>query len=156
MNKIKFVYAAIRMAVCCFLLLSLTGCEKVDTVYNYDDEMSGSSRVSEPSFGKFLTVSTYDQIDFKIRFKHGGDTRDNMHCTIYWKAYASKPSSTPKPKDLTKVETMRLIDHTKTKSVFDKSHVGFYGGTYIYYYAVCKNSKGSCETPIDYTIIKRL
>ena len=60
------------MAVCCFLLLSLTGCEKDDTVYNYDDEITGGSRVSEPSFDKFLTVSTYDQVDFKIRFKHGG------------------------------------------------------------------------------------
>lgn len=39
--------------------------------------------------------------------------------------------------------------------VFNKSHAGSTGGTYIYYYVECHNSNGSAETPVSYTVVKR-
>ena len=39
--------------------------------------------------------------------------------------------------------------------VFDKSHAGYNGSTYIYYYVECKNSVGSASSSISYTIVKR-
>ncbi len=39
--------------------------------------------------------------------------------------------------------------------VFDKSHAGYSGGTYIYYYVECRNCKGSAESSVYYAIVKR-
>ena len=36
-----------------------------------------------------------------------------------------------------------------------KSHSGFSGGNYIYYYFECENSKYSTETDVKYCIVKR-
>lgn len=69
-------------------------------------------------------------------------------------------------KELTKVESMRqygpAVYHNigskkgMTESiVFDKSHAGYNGGTYIYYYVECENSVGSASSSISYKIVKR-
>ena len=89
-----------------------------------------------------------------MRFKTGGDAEDNIDATVHWKG------------DLKKVESMRQYGvatyHNTgprkgmTESiVFDKSHGGYNGGTYIYYYVECRNSVGKAETAVDYVVVKR-
>lgn len=78
-----------------------------------------------------------------------------MRCTVYWHAYKSKPTSTPKADDLDNVESMRISASTTISTTFEKAHAGVTGGTYIYYYMKCYNSKYSCQTPVTYTIIPR-
>jgi hypothetical protein len=144
-----------RLLTLTFALFSFAffGCESYESDYDYSG--SSSNYVSKPTFDKYLTTTDTDGFSIRLRFSNGGEERSNMSCTVYWKAYSSKPSSTPSKGDLTKCEQMRIYDHTKTKTTFDKSHAGYSGGTYIYYYAVCSNSKGSCTTSINYTIVKR-
>lgn len=107
-----------------------------------------------------------DGFSIRVRFKTGGDNESNLSATVYWKSYSKKPSSTPAKKELTKVESMRqygsaVYHNTGSKKgmtesiVFDKSHAGYNGGTYIYYYVECKNSVGSASSSISYTIVKR-
>ena len=137
----------------CILTFCIVSCDKNDADFEYEDVVTNN--VSAPSFDKCLTTTDTDGFTIRLRFTNGGDDRENMSCQVYWKAYSSKPTSTPTERDLTQSEQMRIYDHTKTKTTFDKSHAGYNGGTYIYYYAVCKNSKGNCKTNITYTIIKR-
>lgn len=73
--------------------------EPVDMDYFYDREEE--TRVEMPSFEKFLTTTDYDGFSIRIRFDNSGDTRDNMSCIVHWKAYSSKPSSTPAKRALT-------------------------------------------------------
>ena len=108
-----------------------------------------------PSFEKYLTTSDYDGFSIRMRFDNGGDIRDNMSCTVHWKAYSSKPSSTPTMSDLTNNETMRIYGNTRKTTTFDKSHAGHRGGTYIYYCATCSNSRHSVTTPVTFCIVKR-
>lgn len=124
----------------------------------FTEEDLTPSNVTDPVFEKYLTISEYDGFTIKLRFKNGGDIRENMSCTVYWRAYAKKPSTTPTEGDMTNCEDMRIVDHNDVtgKTVFEKSHVGFNGGSYIYYYAICKNSKGSSKADLTYTIIPRL
>lgn len=135
------------------LSLHLASCEKDEESEGYEDVTV--SNIEKPTFDKYLTTTDTDGFSIRLRFKNGGDVRENMSCTVYWKAYSKKPSSIPSERDLTHSESMRIYNHTKTKTTFDKSHAGYNGGTYIYYYTKCKNSKGSCKTAITYTIVKR-
>lgn len=137
------------------LILTCHSCEKDDFDYDYDYDNIVTDNISAPSFDKYLTTTDYDGFSIRLRFTNGGDKRENMSCYVYWKAYASKPASTPKERDLTNCESMRIYSHNSAKTTFDKSHAGYNGGTYIYYYAVCENSKGECKTKVNYTIVKR-
>lgn len=143
----------IQSVLLCAISFVVISCDKDEPNFEYEDVVT--SNISLPTFDKYLTTTDTDGFSIRIRFKNGGDNRENMSCQVYWKAYSSKPSSTPTERDLTRSEQMRIYDHTKTKTTFDKSHAGYNGGTYIYYYAVCKNSKGTCKTDITYTIVKR-
>lgn len=78
----------------------------------------------------------------------------------------SKPSKTPTKRDLTKVESMRQYGgatYHKTgpkkgmteSIVFEKSHAGYSGGQYIYYYVECNNSKGSASSSVTYMVTPR-
>lgn len=145
--------AIIQSALLCAISFVVLSCDKDEPNFEYEDVVT--SNISLPTFDKYLTTTDTDGFSIRIRFKNGGDNRENMSCQVYWKAYSSKPSSTPTERDLTRSEQMRIYDHTKTKTTFDKSHAGYNGSTYIYYYAVCKNSKGTCKTDITYTIVKR-
>lgn len=135
------------------VLFSTSGCEQ--EYPNLECENVTTSNVSLPTFDKYLTTTDTDGFSIRLRFTNGGDDRENMSCVVHWRAYYSKPSTSPEERDLNKSEQMRIYDHTKTKTTFDKSHAGYNGGTYIYYYAECKNSKGTCKTKINYTIVKR-
>ena len=141
----------------CLLIITLIcafhSCEKDDFDYDYDNVVTAT--VSAPTFDTYLTTTDMDGFSIRLRFKNGGDKRENMNCNVYWKAYASKPTTTPKERDLTNSESMRIYSHNSSKTTFDKSHAGYNGGTCIYYYAVCKNSKGECKTKVNYTIVKR-
>ena len=150
------------------LLFSVASCDKDEPSSSSSSSNQGTSsqRVSKPSFDKFLSTTDRDGFSLRVRFKTGGDKESNMRATVYWKAYSSKPSSKPSKRELTKVESMRqygAATYHKTGSkkgrtesiVFDKSHAGYSGGTYIYYYVECSNSKGSDESSVDYTIVKR-
>lgn len=152
----SYVLQSVLLCVFSFCVLS---CEKEESD-DFEDvtignNSSNNSSVAKPAFDKYLTTTDTDGFSLRLRFKNGGDVRENMSCTVYWKAYSQKPSSTPAERDLTNSESMRIYAHTKTKTTFDKSHAGYNGGTYIYYYAKCKNSKGSCKTAVTYTIVKR-
>ncbi len=116
---------------------------------------TSTSKVVKPTYDKNLTTTDLDGFSIRLRFKNGGDSYGNMSCTLYWNSYSSKPSKTPKKTEMRKTEDMRIYDHNKRSTVFDKSHAGYHGGTYIYYYAKCSNSKGACETNVTYTIVKR-
>ena len=149
----KYFSIILHVIFFCVFFIFIVSCDKEESYFEYEDVVT--SNISLPTFDKYLTTTDRDGFSIRIRFKNGGDNRENMSCQVYWKAYSSKPSSTPSERDLTRCEQMRIYDHTKTKTTFDKSHAGYNGGTYIYYYAVCKNSKGSCKTDITYTIVKR-
>ncbi len=125
-----------------------------------------SGKVTAPAFDKFLSTTDYDSFSVRVRFKTGGDKESNLNATVHWMSYPSRPSSPPSKNDLTKVESMRqygsaIYHNTGSKKgmtesiVFDKSHAGFRGGTYIYYYVECRNSVGAATSSIDYKIIKR-
>lgn len=126
---------------------------------------TSSQKVTKPVFDKFMSVTDLDGFSIRVRFKTGGDKESNLRATVYWKAYSNKPASKPSKRELTKVESMRQYGVTyynaglkkgMTESiVFDKSHAGYNGGTYIYYYVECSNSKGSAESSVDYIIVKR-
>lgn len=46
-------------------------------------------------------------------------------------------------------------DRKKNNDTFDKTHTGFNGGTFVYYYFECRNSKYTTKTNVTYTIVKR-
>lgn len=154
MKKMISIFKSLTLVI---FLVSVVSCDKDEPDFEYNDEEDVvTSKVLAPSFDKYLTTTDYDGFSIGLWFKNGGDVRDNMSCQVYWKAYSKRPSSTPAEQDLTNCEQMRIKYHGETKTLFEKSHAGFNGGTYIYYYAMCKNSKGSCKTKITYTIIKRM
>ena len=144
----------LKSLLLCIFSFGLYGCEKDESSFEGGNS-TPSKNVSVPTFDKYLTTTTTNGFSIRLRFTNGGDDRGNMNCTVYWRAYPKKPSSTPSARDLTMCEQMRIYDHTKTKTTFDKTHAGYSGGTYIYYYAECRNSKGSCKTSVNYAIIKR-
>lgn len=151
---------SIKKFVCWALLLTLlVACEKDEGGDTSDFSSSASqndfANIKAPSLDSYLTTTDSDGFSIRIRFNNGGDKTENMSCTVYWKAYASKPATAPKASSLTKAEPMRVYASTKVKTTFDKSHAGYNGGTYIYYYAKCSNSKYSCTTPVTFTIVKR-
>lgn len=148
-------YATLKILLCIFTLC-LISCEKDTNDHNYSNSSShNSSTVSAPTFDTYLTTTDKDGFDIRIRFKNGGDKYDNMKCTVYWKRYSSKPSTTPLKSDMTNVEEMRIYDHNQRSTTFDKAHAGYSGGSYIYYYAICTNSAGHCSTNLTYCIVKR-
>ena len=119
-------------------------------------------KVKKPTFDKYLSTTDKDGFSIRVRFKTGGDKESNICATVYWKAYSKKPSTKPTKKDLTKIESMRqygsaTYHNTGSKKgmtesiVFDKSHAGYSGGTYIYYYVECTNSVGSDKSSISQT-----
>ena len=115
-----------------------------------------NAHVTPPSFDKYITTSEFDGFTIRARFNNGGDSYENMSCMVYWRAYSSKPSKTPTKEDMTNCESMRIYDHSTKKTVFEKAHVGYAGGTYIYYYTECYNCKGSCTSDLTFTVIPRL
>lgn len=125
-----------------------------------------SQTISQPSFDKFLSTTDYDGFDIRVRFKTGGDKESNLSAKVHWQAFAKKPTSTPTKSDLSHVESMRqygsaTYHNTGAKKgmtesvVYDKSHGGYSGGTYIYYYVECTNSKGTAESPMTHIIVAR-
>lgn len=161
MRKVFFLTSiSLAFATCLFC-----GCSP-DVDNDYHSSSTTAQKISAPKFDKFLTTTDLDGFSIKARFKTGGDKESNLSATVYWKSYSQKPSSTPTKKALTKVESMRqygsaTYHNTGSKKgmtesiVFDKSHAGYSGGTYIYYYVECKNSVGSASSSISYTIVKR-
>jgi len=149
-----------KQIICMALFVPmLTACEKDEEDGNSDFSSSSLQgnleNIKAPSLDAYLTTTDVEGFSIRIRFNNGGDKTDNMSCTVYWKAYTSKPATEPKASSLTKAESMRVYASTTVKTTFDKSHTGYNRGTYIYYYAKCSNSKYSCTTPVTYTIIKR-
>lgn len=147
-------------------ILLLSGCtDEPDTNSSSESTSTSNVTVTKPTFDKFLTSTDRDGFDLMVRFKSGDDFYENISGTVYWRAYSSKPSTTPKKSDMNKMETARLYTATyhntgekkgRTASVvLEKAHAGYSGGTYIYYYMECRNSKGKGESEISYTIVKR-
>lgn len=163
MKKVFFLASVCFAAVTCLFC----GCSSDDENDNYSSSTSTTTqKISAPKFDKYLTTTDTDGFSIRVRFKTGGDKESNLSATVHWKNYSKKPSSTPTKKELTKVESMRqygsAVYHNTgskkgmTESIFfDKSHAGYNGGTYIYYYVECKNSVGSASSTISYTIVKR-
>lgn len=156
------------LALCLITSFSFWSCgtDEPDSPSNSSGQGNDTKTITKPTFDKFLTTTDTDGFSIRVRFKTGGDKENNLSAKVYWKAYPKKPSSNPLKSDLTKAESMRqygaaVYHNTGTKKgmtesiVFDKSHAGYNGGTYIYYYVECHNSKGAAESPLDYTIVKR-
>lgn len=150
------------------LTISISSCDTDEPEHNSSSTTTPAqnAKVTKPSFDKFMSTSDKDGFSIRVRFKTGGDKETKISAIVHWKAYSTKPSSKPSKGELTKTETMRqhgaaTYHNTGSKKgmtesiVFDKSHAGYNGGTYIYYYAECGNSVGSCETSVDYVIVKR-
>ena len=145
----------------------LCSCHHDDEDFSSNTEINTSKvKVKKPTFDKYLSTTDKDGFSIRVRFKTGGDKESNICATVYWKAYSKKPSTKPTKKDLTKIESMRqygsaTYHNTGSKKgmtesiVFDKSHAGYSGGTYIYYYVECTNSVGSDKSSISYQIVKR-
>lgn len=151
--KVKRFYIVMFMAIG---LLATTSCDKEENTFYEEPETPVISNLSPPSLDKYLTTTDYDGVSFRVRFTNGGDTNENMSCIVHWCKYSSKPSKTPKATDMTKHESMRQYGSgTKTKTTFDKSHAGFSGGTYIYYYFECSNSRHTTKTDVTYCVVKR-
>lgn len=149
-------FKTLLLALCVGFSLLVAGCDNDDYDYNNGDVTQPStSRVSKPSFEKYLTTTTYEEVSFRCRFANGGDTWENMGCTVHWREYRSKPSTVPKASDMTKHETMRIYATTSRSTTFDKTHTGFSGGTYVYYYFECHNSKYRIKTNVTHCVVKR-
>lgn len=148
------------------LLFVVASCDG-DEPKNPDKTTTTSSqKITKPSFDKYLTTTDKDGFSIRVRFKTGGDKESNMGATVHWKAYSKLQTPRPSKSDLNKIESMRqygsaVYHNTGSKKgmtesiVYDKSHAGYSGGTYIYYYVECYNSVGNCETTVDYTVVKR-
>lgn len=161
--NLKTIVLALAMAV-----TGLTSCgsDEPEMPKSNTTTTSSSSKITKPTFDKYLTTTTTSGFSVRVRFKTGGDSESNMSATVHWRAYSSKQASKPSKLSLTNTESMRqygsaTYHNTGSKRgmtesiVFDKSHAGSTGGTYIYYYVECRNSKGSAETPVSYTVVKR-
>lgn len=153
MKNFNFLFVALIIGTC-FLTASCSSDDDDDYGYN-NSTQTPSSKVSQPSFEKNLTTTTTSDVSMRCRFSNGSDTWNNMSCTVHWCQYSSKPSTTPTTSDMTKHESMRQYGTTTKSTTFDKTHSGFSGGTYIYYYFECKNSKYTTTTTIKYCIVKR-
>lgn len=149
--KIRYLLLSVAIG----LLVTTTSCDKEDDALFNEQEMPVESSLSAPELDKYLTTTDYDGVSFRVRFTNGGDTNENMSCRVHWRKYASKQSKTPKTSDMTEHESMRQYGATKTKTTFDKSHAGFSGGTYLYYYFECSNSRHTTKTDVTYCIVKR-
>lgn len=139
------------------LSLIAVSCDKDDDNGSNSNSsvLKPSSNVSKPSLESNLTNTTDAEVMFRCRFDNGGDTQNNMNCTVHWGKYSSRPSTTPKASDLSHHESMRIYANTTKCTTFDKTHTGFSGGTYVYYYFECKNSKYTTKTNVTYCIVKR-
>lgn len=133
----------------------ITSCEEDNDYTPYNKEQTSSSKVSKPVFEKNLTTTTTSTFSLRCRFNNGGDTSDNMQCTVHYRKYSTKPSKQPTTSDMYIHESMRQYGSTSKTTTFDKSHAGVSGGTYIYYYFECSNSKYKAKTNVTYCIVKR-
>lgn len=150
--KIRYLLLSAAIGV----LVAATSCDKEEDTSFDEPETPASSSLSAPELDKYLTTTDYDGVSFRVRFSNGGDTNENMSCRVHWRTYASKQSRTPEASDMTEHENMRQYGGgTKTKTTFDKSHAGFSGGTYLYYYFECSNSRHTTKTDVTYCIVKR-
>lgn len=138
-----------------FSSILVTSCGEENDDILIGEETSPSQNLSKPEFDKYLTTTTMSDVSLRCRFTNGSDTWENMKCTVHWRKYTSKPSSTPKASDMNKHESMRIYATTSTKTTFDKTHTGFSGGNYVYYYFECSNSKYTTKTDVTYCIVKR-
>lgn len=154
MKTVKLILLALMSL---FLSVTVASCDKEDHNTFFDEpDMPVSSNVSAPQLDKYLTTTDYDGVSFRVRFTNGGDMTENMSCKVHWRRYASKPSKTPKASDMNKHESMRQYGAgTKTKTTFDKSHAGINGGSYLYYYFECSNSRHTTESEVTYCVVKR-
>ncbi len=157
----KLTLCVLVIASCC-----ISSCNPDDEPISSNIGNTNTPKVVAPSFDKFLSTTDTDGFSIRVRFKTGGDKESNIKAKVYWKNYSTKPLSKPSKNDLTNIESMRQYGSATyhntgsmkgmTESiVFDKSHAGYGGGTYIYYYVECKNSVGSATSSISYTIVKR-
>lgn len=146
-------------SLCLLLILSgstvMVSCDKDDDYIKTEDTDIPSSQLTRPKFEKYLTTTTTDIVSLRCRFTNGGDKSNNMRCTVHWRKYSSKPSTTPKASNMTNHESMRQYSTTQSTTTFDKTHAGYNGGNYIYYYFECSNSKYTTTTDITYCIVKR-
>lgn len=132
------------------------GCNKEDDGYGSGNVgQTPATKLSNPTLDSNITTTTTSEVSFRCRFKNGGDTWQNMTCTVHWRQYSSKPSSAPKVSEMTKHETMRQYASTSVSTTFDKTHTGFKGGTYVYYYFECSNSKYKATSNVTYCVVKR-
>ncbi len=148
MSSIKTVLLASLLLVLAF------GCSEDDS-NDGEIQQSESTQIVAPRLEKILTTTTTDDVSFRARFNSGGDSYENMKCTVHWRKYSERQSETPRPSDMTNHETMRQYGSTSRSVTFDKSHAGFYGGEYLYYYFECSNSKRTVETDVTFCVIKR-
>lgn len=159
-----------RISCTIFMVIALlcSSCEPEEPKNPSSSSSSTTNKqtISKPSFDKFLSTSDKASFSIRVRFKTGGDKEQNLSAIVHWKAYTSKPSKTPSKSNLTKIESMRqygaaTYHNTGSKKgmtesiVFDKSHAGYSGGNYIYYYVECSNSKGSASSSITYMVTPR-
>lgn len=137
--------------------VAFTSCDKEeDDTFLSEPETPAVTNLSAPKLDKYLTTTDYDGVSFRVRFTNGGDINENMSCKVHWRRYPSKQSKTPKASDMTEHETMRQYGGgTKTKTTFDKSHAGFSGGTYLYYYFECSNSRHTTKSDVTFCVVKR-
>ena len=132
-----------------------TSCDKEDDYSSSNNVQTPTTKISKPTLARDLTTTTTMDVSIRCRFDNGGDTWNNMSCTVHWRKYSSKPSTTPSASDMTNHESMRQYASTSKSTTFDKSHSGLSGGTYIYYYFECRNSKYTTKTNVTYCIVKR-
>ncbi len=134
----------------------LYACDKDDdNSINNEPESPDVSGLTLPEYKKNMTTTDYDGVSFKVRFTNGGDVYDNMSCVVHWATYSEKQSTTPSKSDMRYLESMDPYPIARSSTVFDKAHAGISGGTYIYYYFECENSKGPTASNVTYTITKR-
>lgn len=136
-------------------LVAMQGCDPDSPDSRYPDPGISQTSLTSPTLEKYLTTTDTDGVSFRVRFGHGGDVPENMSCKVHWCQYASKPSKTPSRSDMTKHEMMRTYGSTKRSTTFDRSHAGFKGGMYIYYYFECSNSRFTTNSEVTFCVVKR-
>lgn len=153
MRTLRWIGSALLPLALLTAVPTLVGCEEED---EYVPQQSKPTvNLSRPTLDRDLTTTTHSEVTFRPRFTNGGDENVNMDCTVHWTTYSTKPKTDPKTSDMTRHESMDYYDGHKTKTTFSKAHTGLSGGTYVYYYFECSNSKYTTKSSVSYKIVKR-
>ena len=149
----QFKYLAILLINLCMAgVFCACGGDDDDDDYAYpNNEESGHSshNVSRPSISVLTATST--TTEFTVVFEVRSEEEPSS-VTLH---YGRNSSSTSSP-TINKSSSCRLQRKANNTYYYSKTHAGFTGGNYIYFYGEVTNSAGTSKSQTSHVIIKRM